>query len=68
MRYEIRFDEKACKGGAICTAIVPWNFITDDGGKIVIENYEIDESQLNDHMEAVRLCPYNALSLWEKRD
>lgn len=65
-RYKIVFDRSACIGAAACVAAKPDSWVMQDDGKPNLvgssgdeskQELVIEESELQQHLEAARVCP-----------
>ena len=75
-KYIIIYDRIGCIGAAACEAVAPtkWKVINNkatliDKNAIKTEEHEaleIDEDQLEEHLEAAKACPVNVIKIKEK--
>ncbi len=76
-KYRVVYDRKDCIGAAACTAVSKMWVIKEGGdGKADLELSEskqnndvqeriIDETQLDEMMEAARVCPVNIIHIFD---
>ena len=65
-KYRITYDREGCIGAAACVAVKPDSWEMDDENKAILKNstekdnkfeIECDETELEKHLEAARVCP-----------
>ena len=76
-KYLLEYDKSACIGAAACVAVFPEKWELESGGKATLtdkstkktpekEFLEIDESELERHLEAAKVCPVVVIHITEK--
>ena len=76
-KYKVVYDRKDCIGAAACTAVSKlWIIKEGSDGKADLEGSEskqnnevqekiIDETQLEEMLEAARVCPVNIIHIFD---
>ncbi len=70
MKQKVTIDAETCIGcGACATATTNIEMKDADGSmKAVPKKSEIEESEVNEHKEAIDVCPVDAIKLEEIKD
>lgn len=58
---KVKVNQEACIGCGACQAIVPEVFEIDDNGLAIAKEEEIEESLVEDVVDAVEGCPTSAI-------
>jgi len=76
-KYLVEYDRLGCIGAAACVAVFPEKWELDKEGKATLldksvqktpdkEVLEIDEAELEKHLEAAKVCPVVVIHITEK--
>jgi len=76
-KYIIEYDRTGCIGAAACVAVFPEGWEMEQNGKATLlagtakkdsnkETLEIDEAELEKHLEAAKVCPVTVIHVTEK--
>jgi ferredoxin len=64
MRVVVNMD--LCESNALCQGVAPDVFEVDDDDNLIVLNETPDESSRDRILEAVRICPKQAISIEEQ--
>lgn len=60
--YRIKFNSLQCVGDAVCTAVCS-NWVMGPNGKSHPVNALVTDSNLNENLEAAKLCPFRLIRM-----
>lgn len=66
-RYIIEYEREGCIGAASCVAAAPKNWKMNEDGKADYFKKEITEDELEDNLEAAKVCPVNVIHIIDKK-